>query len=339
MISFFNPLTSSFSCGTFRQVRLRMTYLLLCLMVITLFVSSSLALGSLICLIWFLSLMWHEYAQITVARLNQKDQKRVRQVVLWPTGGLELYLAGYKRKERIWSILAGPLAYLAVCLIVAPFVWNHTAFPSAFRFSALPVSNPDTINGAELLLLILFINWNLFVVNLLPIVPLDGGRFVEEFLRGSYELTMINQVMRATAIFGGFLLMAGGLMIGHTWLMLLGMLLLCFALYQKISDLLVASEVEENESFLGYDFSAGYTSLEKPEEVPPAPRLSWWERRRQKKQRKLKQKKLLAEIQAREQLDLLLDKVHKSGMASLTAVEQRTLKMASKQIRTQHQNG
>lgn len=337
MNSVFNPLTSSFHLGTFLRVRVRMSYLLLCLLLVVLLGSKTLVLGGLICGIWLFSLLVHDLTQLFLAHRKSPKVNRQSQIILWPCGALEVERSSSSRAGRLQASGFGPFIYLAICLLILPFVWNEAWSTWKFYINSVPVKNAEVITGTEFLMLVMFVNFNLALVNLLPILPLDVGRWVTEYFNGRHQQNWGHHLMQIVAVGGSFMLMGGGLIFGLTWVVLLGGVLLAFSLYQRIAHLEIESETEENESFLGYDFSAGYTSLEKEEEQPEPPSLSWWEKRQLKKQLKQEAKKLLAEQQAREQLDQLLEKVHQSGMASLTALEQRTLKTASKQIRSQHQ--
>jgi hypothetical protein len=80
---------------------------------------------------------------------------------------------------------------------------------------------------------------------------------------------------------------------------------------------------------MGYDFSQGYTSLEKSEPVKPERRVGLWQRWLQRRKIE-KQRKLEEQAQATEQqLDAILAKVHERGLSSLTPSENRLLKRAS----------
>jgi hypothetical protein len=98
---------------------------------------------------------------------------------------------------------------------------------------------------------------------------------------------------------------------------------------EQISD-------EMDDSFLGYDFSEGYTSLDRsaptsstPRESQLSPLQRWREQRRLKRELEERQQ----QVEAERQLDSLLAKVHEHGMASLTSREQRLLQQVSDLLR------
>ena len=89
-----------------------------------------------------------------------------------------------------------------------------------------------------------------------------------------------------------------------------------------------------DDSFMGYDFSQGYTSLEKSEVAKPERRAGilarWLAKRKAERQRRL----LDSAQQTEQQLDAILAKVHERGLSSLTPAEKRLLKRASNRYRS-----
>jgi hypothetical protein len=179
------------------------------------------------------------------------------------------------------------------------------------------------------------VNWFLVVVNLLlPAFPLDGGRLMQCFLwrRSDYRPAA------ATAAFLGFLVM---LCVG-VYAIAVNQLLpavLAAVIYLRCRRELVdlEREVEEEQAATEYDFSQGYTSLERehPDDhaPPPAPPakpggLQAWLRRRAER-RAHRERELRAADERR--LDELLDKIHREGKQTLTPDELHFLtRMSSK---------
>ena len=94
-------------------------------------------------------------------------------------------------------------------------------------------------------------------------------------------------------------------------------------------------ETGGDDPLLGqYDFSQGYTSLERDE--PPAPRVrrkSWWQRWLQERAAKKVQREAEQREAEEKRMDELLDKIQRHGRDSLTAEEQRFLKRVSERYR------
>ena len=99
----------------------------------------------------------------------------------------------------------------------------------------------------------------------------------------------------------------------------------------------------DNDTFLGYDFSAGYTSLERdpsddePDGAEPGPGtaddglLTLWRRRRAARRAAAEAGRDAA---AEADVDRLLAKISADGADSLTYAERRTLRKATARFRT-----
>jgi hypothetical protein len=128
----------------------------------------------------------------------------------------------------------------------------------------------------------------------------------------------------------GLLAIVAALGLESVWLCALGAGLLAFNLRESHRQLMAESF---DESFMGYDFSQGYTSLERSvpveTEVRPGVLRRWLTRRRAVREER---SRVRAE-EAERELDLLLAKVHTFGIDSLTDTERRTLKRASARYR------
>jgi hypothetical protein len=91
------------------------------------------------------------------------------------------------------------------------------------------------------------------------------------------------------------------------------------------------------EPLFGYDFSQGYTSLERGEPPPPKPKKPnffqrWLQKRAAKKQQRQQEEREMEE----RRLDELLDKVQRDGLQSLTEEERRFLNRVSSRYKNRH---
>jgi hypothetical protein len=107
-------------------------------------------------------------------------------------------------------------------------------------------------------------------------------------------------------------------------------LALCLALFVYFSSQRqwVLLETGGEEGVFGYDFSQGYTSLERdqPPATAPVKKVGWfkgWLQRRA--ERRLKREQETREADER-RMDELLEKIHREGAASLTDEERRFMK-------------
>jgi Zn-dependent protease len=170
---------------------------------------------------------------------------------------------------------------------------------------------------------IFYVSWVLFLFNLIPAYPLDGGRMLQEFVwaRSDYRRGV------TIAAYSGFGVAVLFLVVSIAFNEALFMGLALFMFYESSMAL---HRLEADEGPFGYDFSAGYTSLEKDDEPAPKPKkVGWFTRWRQaRRARKLQRE---AEERAREEelMDQILEKIARSGKDSLTEEERRFLERVS----------
>jgi Zn-dependent protease len=171
---------------------------------------------------------------------------------------------------------------------------------------------------------IFFINWWLFLFNLIPAYPMDGGRILQSVVwsRRDYRKGVV------VAAYTGFAIAVVFLILSIWWneALLIGLSL--FILYES-SMALYRLEMEDAGPF-GYDFSAGYTSLEKDEEAPPRPRrVGWFRRWRQARALRRLQRENEERARDEERMDQILEKIARLGKESLTEEERRFLERMS----------
>ena len=105
----------------------------------------------------------------------------------------------------------------------------------------------------------------LFLFNLIPAYPLDGGQLLQSVVwaRRDYRQGVV------VAAYTGFVVAVLFLIVSIAANEALFMGLALFMLYESSMAL---HRLEMEEGPFGYDFSAGYTSLEKDDEPPPKPK-------------------------------------------------------------------
>jgi hypothetical protein len=136
------------------------------------------------------------------------------------------------------------------------------------------------------------------------------------------------------AIFAGFAVV---FIVGLYSIILSSVLALCLALfiYFACQRQWILLETGGEEGIFGYDFSQGYTSLERDhvQAAPSKPRLSWWRRWLQKRAARRLQRELEQREAEERRMDELLDKLHRQGREALTEEEQRFMKRVSDRYR------
>lgn len=323
----------SFGVGTWYRTRVRISWLyplLIAGICFKLGLPMGLALGGIL----FLSTLLHEFGHIIAGRAMDGTGD---EILIWPLGGLAFVDAPNSTSAQIITAAGGPIVNFFLCSLTLPFVIVSRAYArAAFNPFYLPMSaeqfGADLIN--DLLVLTFWLNWSLFLISLLPAYPLDGGRILRALLVSRFPSMQAAEIWVRIAFATALALAVTALLMDHTFLMSIGFLLALLAMQESMH--MQASENYE-DSFMGYDFSQGYTSLERSETKRAEPRPGivqrWRERRRAEKQKRIEQQQQEAETK----LDLLLAKVHEQGLNSLTEAEKRQLQNASHRYRSKGQ--
>ena len=174
-----------------------------------------------------------------------------------------------------------------------------------------------------------YVNWVVFVVNLIPALPLDGGRIYRAFMATRSRDGMI---VPWTAHSSAAILAVVGLV---RWFYPFephktgGPDLVALAFLVEYWVRMEARMLDEGGFFddgvFGYDFSQGYTSLEAGAATVRPPRegaLKRWRRRRSDLRRRRQEAREAADEQ---RMDAILEKLHREGRSALTEDEQRFL--------------
>jgi hypothetical protein len=183
-----------------------------------------------------------------------------------------------------------------------------------------------------------YLNWILFLANLIPALPFDGGRVLRAVLGSTAVVpTRDNTAAFYTArAFALILGIAGVIRVALSWRLdgwvLLGMAVVIEALVRVEARMLEEGGYLDQGVF-GYDFSEGYTSLEgSAAKVRPyrESALKRWRRRRSELRR---QRRMAREAAEERRMDEILEKLHREGRAALTDEENRFLIRVSARYR------
>jgi Zn-dependent protease len=176
-----------------------------------------------------------------------------------------------------------------------------------------------------------WINWGLFWLNIALVgFPLDGGRLLQCWL---WARSGDQRAATQSAVTAGFItavvLVFVALLFNEVMIVTLAAFIGITCVQQKI-----ALEVGVEDTTLGYDFSQGYTSLERGEPKVAPPRKPnflqrWWQRREARKAQKAQEQR---EAEDR-RMDELLDKIHRQGNGALTDEERRFMNRVSQRFK------
>ena len=119
----------------------------------------------------FASVLLHELGHTLVAR---RYGIRTTEIVMFPIGGVSRPERAPKAREELWVALSGPLVNLLIAAGLLAWVGVQQGFVSLAQ-----LREPTDANLAERIALG---NLLLFLFNLLPAYPMDGGRILRSFL-------------------------------------------------------------------------------------------------------------------------------------------------------------
>ena len=292
--------------------------------------------------ILFASVLLHEFGHGLAARRFGGTQNVI---VLWPLGGLMPPHIVEPRAE-LAAGLCGPLLNLLVCCAAAPFLISAGS-DLLLLFDPLrppldAVTKAQGLSWDAALELVFWINWLLAVVNLLPAVPLDGARVLRAVMTrlvgsrlASLAAARSAQLTAVALLVAAWLLLARDAAAYSQATMPLSMLAV-FLFFCGRHEAERLHEQTADDLAWGYDFSQGYTSLDRGLD-PPSPRQGplrqWLEGRREARRRE----QLRMQEDDERQVDAVLARLHETGMAGLSPDEQALLRRVSERYRARNQ--
>jgi Zn-dependent protease/transcription elongation factor Elf1 len=202
---------------------------------------SSLVWSALEYLALFAIVLLHEFGHALACR---QVGGTVDRIMLWPLGGVAFVNPPQRPGATLWSLAAGPLVNVALLPVFGAAYLAAGALGWAVSF-------PDAYS---LLRWILWIDVILFVFNILPIYPLDGGQILRSLLwffmgrgRSLYVATILGFVGAAGLVC--LALMAKSLQ--STWTLLIAayMLLNCWGGFKSARAMILREKLPRREGF------------------------------------------------------------------------------------------
>jgi Zn-dependent protease len=298
------------------------------------------------------SILLHETGHIVVARRLGGNGD---EMVIGPLGGLNAVRVPFEPQSELVALMAGTLVNAFICLIAA-LLLAITRTPADLVQLLNPMSTEHlTADAAPLVIIcktVFWINWLLILVNFLPCFPFDGGRSLRSALMFLWpELDSRQSVItvaRLGRVIAALLIVVALFLLGvetydaaivPPWFALTVLSIFVF-FCAKCEEYQLSEEEAEDDKVFGYDFSQGYTSLERsvkredtgehPDPKPGNAFARWMERRRVERERAQLEK----DADDERRVDEVLSKLHEGGMQSLSHEERQLLQRVSKRYRS-----
>lgn len=291
-------------------------------------------------LLLFLAVALHELGHLAVASRLGVEPEDVR---LWPLGNLvpPISPSATRTPEAVAVAIGGLVASLSLALgaaislnLVADARMVFNPFGNAEGGGAPLLDAEGKIVAAPFTAVWAigwfgYLNWLIFLLNLVPALPLDMGRIMRGVMEGPWVGPSRDglvgpwtaRVCSIVLVLIGLIRMLGG---QPGWAIPL-MLAALIYLYSRLEARILEEGGFFDENLLGYDFSQGYTSLEAGAATVRPRRegaLQRWRRRRSDQRRRRQEAREAAEEQ---RMDAILEKLHREGLAALTEEENRFL--------------
>lgn len=324
-----SPLLLGFPLGRYFGVTVRMSVWFLVL-VLFLCARLGLVIGMWASVLLFGSILLHEFAHVFGARGTGGHGD---EILMWPLGGLAFVTPASNFRSEFWTTFAGPLTNLLICVASLPAVLSAGVFWEAIQPITLPpldFSMRDLAGSLNSVFVLLFsLNFQLFLINMLPIHPLDGGQLAYLFAKLHWD--------RGTARIGSLylsmivclILAIGGAIAKSTDMVFIGFALMTFGLQAHISAVFAQQFGEMGFDYAGSNEDEYGLFFDEPE--PQLSMIERWKLRREEK-RRIKEAQFQAETT--QKVDELLEKINIDGIASLSEAEKKFLQQASSRYKT-----
>jgi Zn-dependent protease len=286
------------------------------------------------------SVLLHELGHLAAAlRLGGRAER----LMIAPLGSLQIPTVPPVPRHEAIVALAGPAVnFVAITLLAIPLV---AAGVNLGDIVLSPLDPRNMLEGSTWLVGLKLACWVncLLLLNLFPAYPLDGGHALAAVLRPVFGGRAAVLIVGSSAMLAAVALLIMALVLPQdtrpvpSWLPL--SLFAIFLFFSGKRQIEMWRPAEPEDTLLGYDFSEGYTSLERsctPASVPTAGLLSrWFAQRRAERQRRTAQ----LEAEEERRVDDVLARLNEVGIDALSPAERSLLDRVSKRYRSRLQSG
>ena len=320
-----NPINWALTLGRISGIRVRLHLFFILWITVELFRNlgaegGGLGFWAVVTGLLFSVVLIHEFGRCYGARRVGGDAD---DILMWPLGGLASVQAPMTPRAQFITTAAGPMVNVIFCTATATMVMllaGASAIPlNPFNpFAGIATTRVLQWGPLDWLLAFWWVNYLILLFNLLPIFPMDGGRLLQTIIWKYSDFRHATM----TATFVGMIGAIGFGLVGivSERLILVGIAFFGYFTCWQQRQMLKSGMLEADNEW-GYDFSKGHGAFGEQSERKP----SWLARRRADKQARRAALEHHRRAERQEQIDRILDKVHREGVQSLTAKEKKLL--------------
>jgi stage IV sporulation protein FB len=273
--------------------------------------------------ILFVSILFHEFSHCWMAR---RRGGHAEEILLWPLGGLAYVGHSGSPRDELKVAGIGPISsfvFGGICLGFfigsgARWDWEYINPFDAWWFGHLNETQNLLLHGFRMNVYLALFNL------LLPAYPLDGGRVLFAFLTLRHGRRRAAELTSMIAIPIGVALAVWGVAKSELYLVLIGAWVLIESF--QLRWLIKVGEL---------DAHPGFGQISEFEYQPDRPRRKgWFARWRERRAARREARRLAEDVMLRERVDLVLEKVTREGIGSLSPEERRILEEASRRSRS-----
>jgi stage IV sporulation protein FB len=267
-------------------------------------------------------------------------------VVLGPLGGMQAANVPREPHREVTVALAGPAVHIMLLLAIGPALLIHGVTLGEMLFD--PLGPEKMLNGSLGLTtakIAFWLNWLLLLINLAPAPAVDGGRALRSVLwpvmgyRGAIRTVSRSGMLVALLLCLMAILVhdpVSSLRTMPKWLPLI--LLAIFYFFSSQQDVQKVEDQDQEDDLFGYDFSQGFTSLERPQGSgrprQPGPMRRWLQQRQEMKERRLRE----LEAEEERRVDDVLIRVKEVGIDALSPEDRSLLHRVAARYRNRLQS-
>jgi Zn-dependent protease len=304
------------------------------------------ALASLVILLASVTL--HELGHLFVVR---RCHCRIHLVELLPWGGWSRFDSPRHSPSRLMIHLAGPLVNLGICAIAAFLLMQKDNFDGRDLKMLLNPIRPLGLFSDDFVMCVIkltfWINWSLLLINLIPVFPFDGGNILRSAVpligkntspHQAYLICLVFAQLTALSLFffAWVLRDSNPNELVPTWfvLVMLGIIVFFSSKRQAVLDgqHLEQADLARVTAHAFHYEDSGYFDLE--EQADETSISDWLQ------QHKLVREQIEYETEEEEdrRVDEILQKLHETGMNSISEPEKELLHRVSHRYRHRHRH-